>query len=122
MVNKAKVFKQDVPASKVGRMHKHKPGRNSLPKLTGSKKDNGQDKKSPVDFKAIINKNLDAHFKQNGMLKAEERAPRKVGLLFQLYYDELSKGWWPENIWLWKQGFNRAEMELLRKELVRRLK
>lgn len=119
MDNKTLVHKQRLQNK--GRMDKNKTSRDSLQRSKDSEKGTGKDSKSKIDNQTIIKRNLEEHFKQKGMLKSEDRKPRNAKTLFQLYQNALLEGWLPENIWIWKQGINRTEKEILRKEIIRRL-
>jgi hypothetical protein len=126
MANKAGIRKLSRGKETAAKAPVPKPGR--------STKDAGKDQKRESELVALVrvsinekkiidtaNLNLDEHLKQRGFTKAEERKPRPVKELLEIFLREIKEGWWVDAIWIWRNGINRAEIEILRKEIYKRM-
>lgn len=85
-----------------------------------SKNSTKSNKKREAELQALVEKNLDNHFKRIGY--KPDKPPRTIKKLLPLFVAELKSDGWVDAFWIWKNGINRAELVLLRKALVKKLK
>jgi len=105
---KAELHKPGMPVNKCGRSGKCKLSKDSLPKPSSSKKDTAEN--------PGCGKILDAQVKK---LSAPQRKARPVKELMGLFIEQLEHSWC-DNIWIWHLGFTMEEINLLRKEVLKR--
>jgi hypothetical protein len=91
-----------------------------LPKPGSSNKSSKPDKGRPISSE-VLKKGIDAALENHShrIGKPQPTRVRTISELMDMLKKTLEEDGWPDNIWLWKNTINHAELMLLRRELLK---